>query len=88
MRSAPSWATPDVGGPLHLPTIFHSPAERDFRVATAVNQLIQALARSGTTAERPQNPNRGVMYFDTDLGSPIWWNGTVWVWPSSEEAPS
>jgi hypothetical protein len=38
-------------------------------------QKIQA----GATASRPVTPTLGEMYFDTDLGLPIWWNGTYWV---------
>lgn len=33
----------------------------------------------GTTAARPTTVPLGLMYFDTTLGIPIWWNGTVWV---------
>ena len=77
-----------MGAPLSLPVSYPSDAERDRKVAASVNQLIQSLARSGATAERPSNPRRGMMYFDTDLNSPIWWNGTNWIWPSSEVAPS
>lgn len=34
---------------------------------------------SGATLARPETPILGQMYFDTDLGIPIWWNGTIWV---------
>lgn len=34
---------------------------------------------SGTTAGRPGTPVAGQRYFDTDLGKPIWFNGTDWV---------
>jgi len=38
---------------------------------------------SGTTANRPVSSAQsrlaiGQFYFDTTLGYPIWWNGTVW----------
>lgn len=33
----------------------------------------------GTTAARPSTKPVGMMYFDTTLGTPIWWNGTNWV---------
>ena len=34
---------------------------------------------SGTTANRPTiGLLTGLMYFDSTLGKPIWWNGTVW----------
>lgn len=36
----------------------------------------------GTTANRPANTPTplatGQTYYDTTLGIPIWWNGTVW----------
>lgn len=34
---------------------------------------------TGTTAERPSSPHIGMMYFDSTLGAPIWWNGAAWV---------
>lgn len=34
---------------------------------------------SGTTANRPASPVAGQRYFDTDLGRPIWFDGTGWV---------
>jgi hypothetical protein len=33
----------------------------------------------GATADRPLEPLLFEMYFDTDLGLPVWWNGTDWV---------
>jgi hypothetical protein len=34
---------------------------------------------SGITANRPAAPYVGQQYFDTTLGSAIWWNGGIWV---------
>ena len=35
---------------------------------------------AGTTAQRPVvGLVPGLQYFDTTLGLPIWWNGTIWV---------
>jgi hypothetical protein len=35
--------------------------------------------QNGATANRPtQNLQIGQFYFDTTLGIPIWYNGTVW----------
>lgn len=35
---------------------------------------------SGTTADRPTGTLlTGARYFDTTLGLPIWWNGTIWI---------
>lgn len=36
-------------------------------------------APSGTTAQRPASPNTGHIYFDTDEGKLIAYNGTEWV---------
>lgn len=35
----------------------------------------------GSTADRPdpQTIVLGYMYFDTDLGFPIWWDGSKWI---------
>lgn len=42
--------------------------------------VYNALYKSGTTTQRPTtNLIVGMQYFDTTLGQPIWWNGTVWV---------
>ena len=45
------------------------------------NQIL--INRSGASGERPSLNNDwidiGVMYFDTTLNKPIWWNGTSWV---------
>lgn len=34
--------------------------------------------KSGTTANRPTTTVIGFQYYDTTLGKPIYWNGTVW----------
>jgi len=35
---------------------------------------------SGTTVERPSDDLWiGLVYFDTTLGKPVWWDGTNWV---------
>lgn len=36
-------------------------------------------APSGTTANRPASPVTGSVYFDTDLGTVVTYNGTDWV---------
>ena len=50
-----------------------------------IDNFTQAITTpaSGTTANRPTNTTAaplatGQFYFDTTLGYPIWWNGTVW----------
>ncbi len=35
--------------------------------------------KSGTTAQRPAQTTIGLMYFDTTIGKPIWYNGTNWI---------
>lgn len=44
----------------------------------AVNTL--GYCQSGTTAQRPAPDvvQVGLPYWDTTLGKPIWWNGSVW----------
>jgi hypothetical protein len=51
-----------------------------------VDNVTQALIipDAGTTTERPISTTFiklqiGQLYFDTDLGIPIWWNGTNWI---------
>lgn len=34
---------------------------------------------NGATLLRPTAPSQGQYYFDTDLGKPVWFNGTTWV---------
>ena len=38
-----------------------------------------ATVKSGPMSERPTNCYVGMMYFDTTLNRPIWWNGQHWV---------
>lgn len=33
----------------------------------------------GTTAGRPGSPSKYQQYFDTDVGKPIFYNGSAWV---------
>lgn len=44
---------------------------------------IKGVIPSGTTSDRPSNPDVGTLYFDTDLGNVVTWNGTEWVEPSA-----
>lgn len=44
------------------------------------HNLVIALSASGTTINRPvSNLWTGRPFFDTTLGIPIWYNGTIWV---------
>lgn len=40
---------------------------------------------SGTTAQRPAVAAVGAEYFDTDLGKPVWWDGTQWVEAAAQD---
>lgn len=42
-------------------------------------QVVANFPGYGTTVQRPEDPGTGDLYFDTDLGLPIWWNGAAWV---------
>lgn len=46
-------------------------------VRDAVNRLLRD-TMSGTTAQRPVAPVTAQRFYDTTIGKPIWWNGTVW----------
>jgi hypothetical protein len=50
-----------------------------------IDNFVQAtsIPLSGITADRPLNSAQvplaiGLIYYDTTLDRPIWWNGTVW----------
>jgi len=72
-----------------LPT---APIEYDHRRDDQLNQNLRiyfnnldnflvaiSTPQNGTTANRPtQNLQIGQFYYDTTLGIPIFWNGTVW----------
>ncbi len=42
------------------------------------SQYLQPI-QAGSSAGRPQAPLPGMMYFDTTLNRPVWWNGSIWV---------
>lgn len=47
---------------------------------TRIGRVVGAGTQSGTTANRPTKDLWvGRFYFDTDLGHPIWYDGTDWV---------
>lgn len=37
------------------------------------------LTMSGNTSKRPASPRTGMMYLDTQINKPIWWNGSNWI---------
>jgi len=56
---------------------------------SGVNSLMisnTGFSGAGGTANRPSNPTIGLPYFDTDLGFPIWWNGSVLGWVNATGA--
>ena len=45
-----------------------------------VSSFLQSLTSSGATVDRPTKfLFTGKTFFDTTLGKPIWYNGTIWV---------
>lgn len=46
---------------------------------TIVSATVSAAAPSGTTAQRPGTPSIGMLFFDTDEGKLVIYNGTDWV---------
>ena len=47
-------------------------------IGSAIGNIELACLTSGTTATRPTDKSIGFPYFDTTLGKPIWFDGTVW----------
>jgi hypothetical protein len=43
--------------------------------------------KSGTSLTRPADPPLGLMFFDTTLNRPIWWNGKDWVDANGRKRP-
>jgi hypothetical protein len=66
-----------VSTSLFVREIYDSPAARDRAFRDAINRLLRD-TMSGATAQRPAQPVVAQRYYDTDLGIPIWWNGSVW----------
>ncbi len=70
-----------------LPTTFPSLEGQDPRsLFEAVRQMFSRVAAAfnnpdfGATAARPTSQlTVGQPYFDTTLGTPIWWAGSAWV---------
>jgi len=63
--------------PLFVRENYDSDAARNRAFRDAINRLLRD-TMSGTTAQRPAQPTVGQRYYDTTIGKPIWWNGTVW----------
>ena len=50
------------------------------RARDVVNALLRRLLGQGSTAQRPNNPTNGQMYYDDTLKKPIWWNSADAAW--------
>lgn len=75
------------------PNLPIAPVDYDQRYVDQVNNALRlyfaqidnftqasAIPDSGETASRPTEQLQvGQLYFDTDLGLPIWWNGSDWI---------
>ena len=72
---------------LAVPTGTSNQPDWNRKAAGAINQLAATFGITGATADRPGNVPAGFQFFDTTLGAPIWWNGTIWVWCNGEAAP-
>lgn len=46
---------------------------------TIVKATVSSIAPTGTTAQRPSSPSTGMLFFDTDEGKLVAYNGTEWV---------
>ena len=45
-----------------------------------VDRTVNSMREAGTTTQRPTSRLWvGRQYFDTDLGHPVWYDGTQWV---------
>jgi hypothetical protein len=50
----------------------------DLSASTSIDVTKLQQSLSGASGGRPVVTNVGSFYFDTTLGKPIWWNGSVW----------
>ena len=46
---------------------------------TRLSLAVQTLPSQGVSTGRPANPKIGQSYFDTTVGSTLWWSGTAWI---------
>ena len=60
--------------------VLRSPSEGWRAFFNAAWTICNSLTESGPTVQRPSTGLWvGRRYFDTDLGFPVWYNGTTWV---------
>lgn len=63
-----------------LPTSEASPVQWQRKAAALINAVARLFQAAGPTADRPTlSLFVNQQYFDTDLGRPIWWNGSAWI---------
>ena len=54
------------------------------RIETVYDSYRNHIQHTGPTGDRPIGVEPGFMYFDTDIGKPVWFNGTDWItWPDT-----
>jgi hypothetical protein len=55
--------------------------ELDVALISSNKSLItkEYVENNGNSSNRPSSPSVAQPFFDTDIGKPIWWNGTDWV---------
>jgi hypothetical protein len=63
--------------PLFVRENYDTQAAKDRAFRDAINRVLRD-TMTGTTAQRPAQPVVAQRYYDTSLGKPIWYNGTVW----------
>ena len=75
---APALPIPTAEYDVHQQELFSNALRLYFNRLDTYN-IANSTPASGTTVKRPLNDLQvGQFYFDTTLGIPIWWNGTVW----------
>ena len=70
---------PDVSDKADKATTIAGYNISDAYTKTEVDNKINAIIVSGATASRPESPKAGQVYFDTDLGKPVFYTGSKWV---------
>ena len=85
MWDTSSWTTPDIAdGSTAAAAIADTAAATDAQTPSTIMKrdstgATSIASKSGATGSRPVVTTAGYMYFDTDLGQPIWWDGTQYV---------
>lgn len=69
---------------LLVPKYLKSSAFTDRKLTDIPTDALQVTSRkyvtmNGNTAGRPVSSVTGQFYFDTQVGKPIWWNGSTFV---------